>query len=140
MTYAVWPPELPKPERNTWQSTPQEARLKRQSDAGPPGYRRRFSSAATMVTLSVILSRNQKAIFDRFFAVDTRRGALMFWMPDPTTDGWPMLTSDGVPVLTIDGQPVLLSARWLVTFGESLPVETIQGIEFRKSFNVVVMP
>ncbi len=140
MSHLIWPVELPRPERNSFQSTPQEARLKRQSDAGPPGYRGRFSSAATMVTLSVILSRAQKAVFDGFFARDTKRGSRMFWMPDPTTDGWRMLTPDGAPVLTTDGVPVLLSARWLCLFGDSLPVESVQGIEFRKSFNVVVLP
>lgn len=139
MTYAVWPTSLPRPERNTWQSQPQDARLKRQSDAGPPGFRRRFSQAAKTVTLSVLLSRNQKAVFDRFFEADTRGGSLLFWMPDPTTDGWPMLTADGVPVLNGAGQPVLLSARWLCLF-DAMPAEAIVGIEFRKSFSVVVMP
>ncbi|HBU15721.1 MAG: hypothetical protein A2092_13465 [Rhodobacteraceae bacterium GWE1_64_9] len=139
MTYAVWPTSLPRPERNSWQRQPQDSRLKRQTDAGPPGWRRRFSSAAQMVSLSVMLTRNQKAIFDRFFGDITRGGSLLFWMPDPTTDGWPMLDNAGNPLLS-GGVPLLLSARWLVSFGDQLPQESIQGTEFRKAFSVVVMP
>ncbi len=140
MTILNWPADLPAPERNTWRSTPQEARQKRQSDAGPQGYRRRFSSVAKTVNLSVILKRQQKAVFDTFFERDTRHGIIKFWMPDPTTDGWALLTSTGSPLLTDDGTPMLLAARWLCQFGEELPVETIQGVEFRKTFSITVLP
>ena len=140
MTHPTWPPELPKPERNTWQSTPQEARLKRRSDAGPVSYRRRFSSASRTVSLSIVVNRNGKELFDRFYQRDTKGGSLLFWMPDPTTQGWSLGTSDGVPLLTSSGAPILMARRWLVTFGGALPVETIQGVEFRLSFSVEVMP
>ena len=144
MSYPVWPSALPRPERRTWQATPQDARLERRSDAGPTGFRRRFSSASTLVSLSVLLSRNGKAVFDNFYKETTSGGAKLFWMPDPTTDGWAMLDSEGRPILVAggpdDGKPVLLAALWLVTFGKDLPAETIEGVEFRKSFNIVVMP
>lgn len=135
-----WPSELPRPERSTWQLTPQDARRKRQSDAGPPGYRRRFSSAAKMVSLSVLLSRNERAIFDRFFHEDCGEGAALFYMPDPTTEGWPLLASDGSPILTDDGAPILMGGRWLCSWGDEMPTETIVSVEFRKTFSVVVMP
>lgn len=135
-----WPTELPRPERSSWQLTPQDARRKRQADAGPPGYRRRFSSVAKLVSLSVLVSRNDRAIFDRFYHQDCREGTELFWMPDPTTEGWPMLSADGQPMLTADGQPMLLSAQWLCAWGDTLPEESIVGVEFRKSFSVVVMP
>lgn len=140
MTYPVWPTLLPRPERPTWSSTPQEARVKRQNDAGPPGWRRRFSSAATMVSLSVLLTRNQRAAFDQFYQVDCKRGSQLFWMPDPTTDGWPMMTADGALLLDGMGQPLLMSGTWLCVFGDQVPVESIQGTEFRKTFNIAVMP
>jgi hypothetical protein len=136
----TWPAELPRPERQTWALTPQEARRKRQPDAGPPGYRRRFTSVARLVTMSVLLTRNGRAIFDRFFHEDCAEGSLNFWMPDPTTDGWPMLTSAGVPVLNGAGLPVLLSARWLCAWGDQMPGEAVQGTEFRKTFGIVVLP
>lgn len=135
-----WPEELPRPERNTWQATPQEARRKTQPDAGPARYRRRFSSVPTLVTLSVLLDRNGKAIFDRFYGDDCKAGSRLFWMPDPTTHGWPLLTADGTPLLTSDGTPILLSARWLCAWGDQMPAESAQGVEFRKSFSVMVIP
>lgn len=136
----AWPSELPNPERNTWQKTPQEARLKRRTDAGPPGYRRRFSSVAKLVNLSILVDRNGKAVFDNFHDLATAYGAKPFVMPDPTTDGWALLKSDGAPLLTHAGVPILLSARWLVQFGDQLPAETIVGNRFRISFSVAVMP
>ncbi|WP_226781832.1 hypothetical protein [Oceaniglobus trochenteri] len=137
---AIWPTSLPRPERNSWQSAPQEARLKRQSETGPPGFRRRFSSAATTVNLSLVLTRQQKAVFDHFFDTETAYGSLLFRMPDPTTDGWAAQTDDGGTLLTASGSPILLAASWLCLFGDMLPTETIQATEFRKTFSVVVMP
>jgi len=137
---AVWPETLPRPERDSWQKQPQDARRKRQSDAGPPAYRRRFSSVAKMVTLSVLLSRDEAALFDTFFHQDCAEGSLLFTMPDPTTDGWEMLSSEGETLLDGDGDALLLSATWLCAWGDTMPTETLVGIEFRKSFSVVVMP
>ncbi len=140
MTVPVWPASLPRPDRETWQRTSQDARVKRQSTSGPPGYRRRFSSAAQMVTLSLTLSRRQAAVFDDFFRITTAQGSLSFWMPDPTADGWPLLTADGGALTTHGGAPILISAWWLCLFGDSLPAESVVGIEFRKTFSVVVLP
>jgi len=144
MSYPVWPSALPRPERNTWSAVPQDARQKRRSEAGPPGYRRRFSSASTSVSLSIVVDRNGNAIFENFFKQTVSLGAGLFWMPDPTTDGWPLYASDGRPLLISggpnDGKPILLSRQWLVTFGDQLPNETIIGVEFRRSFTVEVMP
>ena len=136
----AWPSELPKPERNTWQKTPQEARLKRRTDVGPNGYRGRFSSAAELVNLSILVDRNGKAIFDNFHRYSVKRGSMPFTMPDPTTDGWALLTSDGAPLLTSEGVPILLAAQWLCVFGDQQPSEAIVGVEFRISFSVAVMP
>lgn len=140
MTIPVWPTVLPRPERNTWQKSPLEARLKRNSETGPPGYRRRFSGVPYSVNLSIVVDRNGKAVFDTFHKTTTKAGATPFYMPDPTTDGWQLFTSAGVPLLTSAGQPILMSARWLCLFGDQLPAETIVGVEFRISFSVTVMP
>ncbi len=140
MTIPTWPATLPKPERNTWSRSPLEARLKKQAEASPPAYRRRFSSVPKSVALSIVVSRAGKAVFDQFYEETTSFGAKPFYMPDPTTDGWALLGGDGNPLLTEGGQPILLSAQWLVFFGDDLPKEAIQGIEFRMSFSVTVMP
>lgn len=134
-----WPASLPRPERSGWQAERMEARRKSQSDAGPPRYRRRFSSVPTLVTLSLLLTRSEKAEFDNFHAA-TGYGSDLFRIPDPTTDGWPLLTGDGAPLLTADGTPILLSALWLCSFGDSQPKETIVGAGFRKTFSLVVLP
>lgn len=135
-----WPTALPRPERSSWQLTPQDARRKRQSDAGPPAYRRRFSSVAKMVSLSLVLTRSQRQVFDQFFHDECADGSLLFYMPDPTTEGWPLLASDGTPLMVSPGVPLLMSGRWLCAWGDQMPVETIQGREFRKAFSVVVVP
>lgn len=140
MSYPVWPSDLPRPERSSYQLQPQDARRKRGFENGPPGYRRRFSAVAQMVTLSVILTANQRAAFDNFYADDCAQGASLFWLPDGTRDGWALLTHDGQPLLTHDGTPILLASRWLCAWGDAPPIETLQGIEFRKQFSVVVMP
>lgn len=144
MTILTWPAELPRPERNTWNRQLQEARQKRQLDAPLPTWRRRFSNAAQTVPLSVLLTRDQNAVFENFFHHETKKGVLHFWMPDPTTDGWALLADDGSPLLISggaqDGLPILLSALWLCSFADQLPSETIVGVEFRRTFNVVVYP
>lgn len=140
MTVPVWPGALPRPMRDEYQVQMQDARLPQPPEVGPMGFRRQYSSVATDVRMKIDVSRNEKAIFEQFFIHDTRRGALAFWMPDPTTDGWPMLTGSGAPLLDHSGAPMLLAARWLCLFAQALPVETVIGNRFRKTFSVLVMP
>ncbi len=140
---ATWPTSLPRPERDSWQLQPQESRRKRQSDAGPPGYRRRFSSVPKSVTMAVKLLHNQRAIFDQFYADTCKGGAIRFWMPDPSTDGWPLTTETGDPLLVnaSTGEPLELSERWLCAWGDQLPAETIvDQVKFLKTFDVWVLP
>lgn len=141
MSWPVWPEALDRFEREGWQAQPQEARLQRSADAGPPSWRPRFSSGARFVSLSIVLTRDERAVFDRFYAQDCKAGSSLFWMPDPSTDGWSLLATDGAPLLASEGLPLLIAARWLCSFGEQLPAETIvEQVKFRKTFNVVVMP
>jgi hypothetical protein len=140
MTIPTWPSTLPRPERDSWSRSPLEARFKKQAEASPPAYRRRFSGVPKSVALSIVVSRAGKAVFDQFYEEDTAFGAKPFYMPDPTTDGWALLDGAGRPMLTADGLPILLSGQWLVFFGDDLPKESIQGVEFRMSFSVTVMP
>ena len=139
MTHPVWPSELPRPTRAGYQAQHDDGRRRRHA-GGPPSYRRRFSSTAEMITLTIEVPRSKKAVFDQFFEMQTGNGTLPFWMPDPTTDGWALLASDGSAVLTDDGTPILLSAQWLCLFGDALPTETIVNAQFAISFTVAVMP
>lgn len=141
MAYPMWPEGLAKFERSGWQLQPQDARRRRQSDAGPPGFRRRFSSVAKKVGLTLVVSRSNLARFWRFYEEDCANGSGLFRMPDPATDGWPLLTHDGVPLLTEKGQPLLIAAHWLCAWGDEPPVESVNvQTQFKVTFSVWVMP
>lgn len=136
----TWPVDLPRPERPSWQMTTQEARQKTQAELGPPRYRRRISKPARLVTMSLLLDRDQRAVFDQFFHVDCDEGTSLFYMPEPTTDGWDLLADDGSLLLDADDQPLLTGGVWLCAWGDQLPVETLLGVEFRKTFSIQVLP
>ena len=140
MTVPEWPVSLPRPERNGYKAQNMDPRLRKSTETGPPGYRRAYSKVARSVSLTIDVSRADKAVFDTFHELTTGAGTTPFWMPDPTTDGWQMLTETGAPILTGEGLPVLLSARWLCLFGETAPTEIIRGVRFIISFPVWVMP
>jgi len=140
MSVPTWPIDLPRPQREDLQVQINDPRLRKPTETGPPGYRRRWSSVARTVTLSIDVPRSLKAVFDRFYEFETKFGSLPFWMPDPMTDGWPLLDASGNPLLTNDGLPILLSAQWLCLFGEETPVQSIRGIRFVIAFSVTVMP
>lgn len=135
-----WPTSLPRPERPSWQKTAQDGRSRSQGEGGPARYRRKISRSAQLVTMSLLLNRDLRAVFDHFYDIDCAGGTRLFRMPDPTTDGWPLLDSDGAPLFAESGQPLLLSKLWLCSWGDQVPVETLVGLECRKSFNLQVMP
>lgn len=141
MSYPVWPSSLTQIERSGWQSQFQDGRRGRQTDAGPPSWRRRFSSVGPMVSLSLVTTRQGKAVFEKFYTLTCQHGSRLFWMPDPTTEGWRLLTNTSRPILTSDGKPLLMGAQWLCAWGQEPPIETIEGdVDFRFAFQVVVMP
>ncbi|WP_286193766.1 hypothetical protein [Tropicibacter sp. R16_0] len=90
--------------------------------------------------MTLKVTRSQKAVFDRFLEETIDMGAIAFYMPDPTTDGWQFLTADGQPFLTSEGAPVLLAAQWLCMLGDEMPQERIEGIRTVISFSIVVLP
>ncbi|MEE3070353.1 MAG: hypothetical protein VX378_04580 [Pseudomonadota bacterium] len=141
MTIAAWPASLPKPVRSTYGSSWSDPRQNTSVGYGAPSTRLRSSAVPQSVALSVKLARDEKAVFERFWQDDLRWGSLPFTMPDPTTDGWALLAADGSPVLDNLGEPILLSHTWTCLFAQdSLPQESMQGLTFNISFNVVVMP
>ena len=140
MTLPSWPTVLPRPERSGYESRLEDPRLRRATGSGPPGYRRRWSSVARTVRMTIEVPRADRSVFDLFFEDTTAMGSLPFLMPDPTTDGWAALTGGGVPILTEDGSPILLAAQWVCLFGSEMPAVTARGIRFRIAFSVSVMP
>jgi hypothetical protein len=140
MSIPIWPIEIPKPTRQGYSAQNQDPRLRKNADTGPTGYRRRWSSVARTVNLTVIVSRSGKATFDRFYNDTTAHGHKPFYLPDPVTDGWSLFSDNNVQLLTDDDRPITLAAQWLCLFGDSTPTETIKGLEFVISFSVEVMP
>lgn len=141
MSNPVWPTaDLPLPDREGFQIRPQDPRRKRQSDAGPPGYRRRFSARAKFVQMKMLLTRNQRAIFDRFYDDDCEMGTRAFWMPDPTTERWPLASTSGQLLLASPGTLLVMSGRWLCHWGDEVPAETVVGTRFQKAFDLAVLP
>lgn len=140
MTFPAYPAELPRPLRSPYSVARGDGRFVSDNDAGPKNIRRRFSSTVTKVQFSTELDRSQLARFYRFYDEETKEGSLAFLMPDPGTDGWPLLLDDGAPLLTDDGTPLLLAETWLVTFGGKMPSETVKGTTWTLSFELEVLP
>lgn len=90
--------------------------------------------------MTVWVDRSLKGDFDVFFHEVTADGALPFTMPDPTTDTWPLLNHNGVPLLDQLSRPLLMSKIWVCFFGETTPVVTPIGMQFKITFPIVVLP
>lgn len=136
-----WPNALHRFTRSDFQQTRQDGRRRIGADAGPPRFRRRFSAIARMVSLGLVVTRSEREIFDAFYADTCRQGSLTFRMPDPSTEGWPLLDEAGASVLSAAGIPIRLSATWLCAWGDEPPVEVMDGdVEFRIQFQVWVLP
>lgn len=141
MTLPSYPSELPPPRQQDYQLASGDGRTVSREDAGPPNVRRRFSAVANMVAFSTLLDRSELARFDRFYTEDTKQGTLPFLIPDPGTDGWPLLDDEGTPLLTDDGTAILAAATWVCLFGAQLPVRRAAGgLFWEVSFQLSVLP
>ncbi len=140
MNYPRWPASLPLPLRDGFNLAFGDGRSMTQPDAGTPRIRRRFSKAAKMIAMTVILTRGQLAVFETFFDETLKSGSLAFIMADPTTNGWPISDEAGNPLTDEAGNPLTMVADWLCVFGQALPSIAIAGVEFRVSFQIMVMP
>lgn len=140
MTLPVWPADLPPPLRRGYQGSLLENRLRRSGQGGPPRFERLTSARTRELSLQIVTDRVGKSLFDRFHAETTADGALPFAMPDPVSDGWPLLTPGGDALLAPDGEPLTNAATLLCLFGEALPRDTLQGRDFTITFSVTVLP
>lgn len=139
MSIPSWP-ELPLPTQAGYGFQPEDPRTKRTREAGPPGYRPRYSSVATTMRLGLDLDRNQREIFWDFYRKDCKNGSTTFTMADPITDNWPLLSIDGKPLLNEAGRPLLLAKRLLCLWGDEVPSETLEGLRFKLTFAISIMP
>ena len=139
MALPVWPSELDPPMREGYAISRVETRLRRPVEQGPHRQRRRFSAAPAPVSMTLDVSRDQRARFDRFFIEEVSQGALPFLITDPTTHGQPILVG-GEPLLDTDGEVITIAAWQVARFGEALPETTVIGIRYRIRFSIEVMP
>jgi len=137
---AVWPSVLPKPLRDDYSHSFVESRLVKNTDGGPPGYRRRFSSTLISFNISIDATVDQLAAFEYFFEVTLKVGTLPFIMEHPVYGGVPAYDADGDPILTDDDELTLLSADEIFLFGQSMPQVVPFADRYKISFNVLKMP
>lgn len=141
MTLPVWPDqELPRPLRQGFDLAFGESRLMTQNDAGPVRARRRFSAVSHPQALAFLMTRNERARFERFYFEEALSGALPFLMPDFGTDGLPVGNEAGAVLTDEAGAEVSIPAMRLCLFSAQLPVIAAQGVEWHVSFSVEVLP
>jgi len=138
---AVWPADdLPLPLRDDFSRAGVDGRVRKQIEAGPVAYKRRYSLVPKLIGFSMFLSIDQVDRFWRFFEEECKGGALPFWMADPQRDGQPLLSSDGTPMLDADGVPYLQTVTKIYQFGDDMPAETPRGIDYKVAFGLVELP
>lgn len=144
MSVPYWPSDLPQRVlREGYGEAAPDGRLFKKMDKGPSKVRRRFSSAITPVSATIVVTHDGLALFGRFWDEDLDGGALPFLIPAQRTDGRTITTSDGSALLDADGLPMLIEAWWLVRFGEAPPAKQAISDDpsnFRVSFDLEVLP
>jgi len=135
----VLPDELRYPMRQGYLFSRGEGRRMPSPDSGPPTPSPKRTLVADRVQLTLDLSRAERAIWDRFYIDEIKRGIWPFAMPDPETDGWPMLDDQYRPILNEAGVPILLTETWVAMIGRT-PSHTPSGVHNRVSFDLWIMP
>ncbi|WP_370194167.1 MULTISPECIES: hypothetical protein [Aurantimonas] len=108
---------------------------------GPAKARRRYSAVVRPISGSFIFSTNELARFERFWDEDTDGGVLPFLIIDAVNHDQPLLTDEGDVLTTEAGIPLLISAWWIVMFGQDAwSADAIGGDTYRVSMQLSVMP
>lgn len=140
MTMPSWPTELLRPLVEGFQQGREDNRLIARSDRGPPRVRRGMSKATQAVGVAFYVTHDQRARFDRFYDEETDIGALPFLVPAWGVDNHDLLTGDGLNLLTHDDVPLLIASTWVCLFGQTAPSVVPMGLEWRISFDLVILP
>lgn len=108
---------------------------------GPAKVRRRYSAVIRPVSGVFMLTTDQVARFERFWDEDTDGGSLPFLIIDAVNHDQPLLTDEGDVLTTEAGDPLLISAWWIVMFGEDAPsIVPVSHSHYRLSLELSVMP
>lgn len=135
-----WPAELSRPLADAFQRQRGENRRISQGDQGPPRVRRGMSKSVDTVQIALYLSYDQKARFYRFHDEETEEGALPFLMPGWAKQDQNLLTVDGLYLTDENDVPLLLDDTWPCLFGQSRPNDVVMGVEWRVTFDVIILP
>lgn len=118
MTVPVWPEALPQVLRFPLTQRRQSGKIRTETDTGPAKVRRRFTARVTEYPSSTIMvTGEQKAIFDAFYDDELGGGTLAFSWTDPDTRQPAMLRIKGEPEATMI-RPGASQARrlWEISF------------------------
>lgn len=140
MTLPSWPTELLRPLVDGFQHAKQDNRIIARSERGPPRVRRGMSKATEAVSVAFYCSDDHKARFERFHVEETDVGALPFLVPSWIVDNHDLLTAEGLNLLDHEGTPLLIAGTWVCLFGQSAPSTVPMGLEWRVSFDLVILP
>ena len=140
MTMPSWPSELLRPLVDGFQQGREDNRLIARADRGPPRVRRGMSKATEAVGVAFYCSADQRARFDRFHIDETELGALPFLVPGWGIDNHDRLAAEGLNLLTHEDVPLLIAATWVCLFGQTTPSVVPMGLEWRISFDLVILP
>ena len=140
MTLLSWPSEIVAPLVDGFQQGREDNRLIARSDRGPPRVRRGMSKAAQAVSVAFYVDRDKRSRFERFFNDETEQGTVPFLVPSWGIDNQNLLTADGINLLDHEDTPLLIAATWVCLFGQSMPSVVPMGLEWRISFDLVILP
>jgi hypothetical protein len=140
MSMPSWPTELLRPLVDGFQQAPEDTRRFIRADRGPPRVRRGSSKATEAVGVAFYCTDDQKARFERFRIEETDLGALPFLVPSWVVDNHDLLTADGLNLLNHEDTPLLIAGTWVCLFGQTMPSTVPMGLEWRISFDLVILP
>jgi len=140
MTMPSWPTELLAPLRDAFQRQRGENRMLTRSDQGPPRVRRSASKSTETVQIAIYCTADHLARFHRFHDEECADGSLPFLVPGWGKIDLGLLTDEGEELLTDEDVPILIDDTWPCLFGQSRPNEVSMGVEWRVSFDMVILP
>lgn len=139
MVLPVWPHELDPPLREGYGILRAENRLRRPVEQGPHRQRRKFSAVPSSVPMTLDVSRDERARFDRFYDEEVAEGSLPFLIKDPTTHGLPIMVG-GAWLLDEAGRVITIAAWQIGRFGAPPPEVSVIGVRYRIRCTIEVMP
>ena len=140
MTLPVWPTDLIEPLGDNWKLVRGDARRRGRGDQGPPRMRRGISKAVDQVQMSLMVTHNERARFERFYVEETGEGALPFLMPDWSRNGDHLTMADGTFLTDASGNRLTMSVTRACLFGDQLPSYAAVGTHWQLGLVVVYLP